>query len=219
MTGKERRVITIIGVLAAAFAGTCAVLGSLVVGARRDEAQPADAILVLGAEQRGGVPTPVFRARLDHALALYRRGLAPQVILTGGVGRGQRLSEAEAARRYLTARGVPPAAILAEYQGDSTWSSLQFAAEVMRPLGIRRVILVSDAFHLPRSTMMARVLGMEPYRSPAPGSPIRPWSRSEMWYAGREALAFMAWLAGLRRTRGRSGSAGDRLIPRRSGTS
>src|SRR5881397_3583760 len=97
----------------------------------RDEAQPADAIVVLGAAQYNGRPSPVLKARLDHALELYRRGLAPTVVVTGGIGPGYRMSEATVGDRYLRARGVPDSAIVVRPDGRTTEESMRSVADWM----------------------------------------------------------------------------------------
>lgn len=142
-----------------------------VVGAQ-DQAGPADAIAVLGAAQYNGRPSPVFRARLDHAAALYRTGHAGVILVTGGIGRRDTLSEAAVGARYLTARGIPSTAIVTLPAGADTYASLAEISGWFRGRGSRRVLLVSDAFHLLRLRILASRLALEPSTSPAPGSPI-----------------------------------------------
>lgn len=147
------------------------VLAVVVVGAR-DEARPADAIVVLGAAQYEGHPSPVLRARLDHAMELWRRGLAPTVIVTGGTGVGDTTSEAEVSRKYLLHQGVPDSAVVMETHGMTTSQSLHAVAALLASLAGRRVILVSDPFHMLRLEILARRLGLTPYTSPTRTSPI-----------------------------------------------
>src|SRR5438477_8837785 len=137
-------VVVLIGLLWAAVVVTVA------IQAAHDEATGADAIVVLGAAQYNGRPSPVFRARLDHAAALYQRGLAPVVLVTGGVGTGDTLSEAEVGRRYLVKAGLPEAAVLALPAGTSTSTSLDGVAHWFKGRDSRRVLLVSDGFHMLR---------------------------------------------------------------------
>jgi uncharacterized SAM-binding protein YcdF (DUF218 family) len=136
-----------------------------------DEAQPADAIVVLGAAQYDGQPSPVLRARLDHALSLYHRGLAPVLVLTGGKRTADRMTEAAAARDYVVRAGVPESALLLEDQGANTRSSLANTASLMAARGLRSAILVSDPTHLLRSLRIAVDLGLDAWGSPAPDSP------------------------------------------------
>ena len=147
----------------------------------RDEAQPADAIVVLGAAQYGGRPSPVLRARLDHAIALWHRGLAPTLVLTGGIGFGDTTSEADVGRRYAMRRGVPDSAIVLERWGRTTSESLRSVAALMatRP-GSGSVILVSDPFHMLRLSILARRLGLVPHTSPTRTSPISA-SATQRW--------------------------------------
>ena len=164
--------------------------------ARTDEARPVQAIVVLGAAQYNGRPTSVLRARLDHAHDLWERGLAPVIVLTGGQQPGDVTTEAEAGRDYLIGLGVPESALLLETQGRDTWESMVGVDAVLEPLGITRVLLVSDGFHLLRSERMARDLGFEAYSSAAPDSPIRPNTGREFGFVVREAVALAAHVIG-----------------------
>ena len=164
--------------------------------ARTDEARPVQAIIVLGAAQYNGRPTSVLRARLDHAYALWERGLSPVIVLTGGRQPGDMTTEAEAGRDYLIGRGVPESALLVENEGRDTWESMRGVATVLEPLDITRVLLVSDGFHLLRSERMARDLGLEAYSSAAPGSPIRPNTGREFGFVVPEAVALAAHVVG-----------------------
>ena len=147
-------------------------LGGVVFWEHRDTARPAAAIVVLGAAQYVGRPSPVLRARLDHAIELWRRGLAPRMIFTGGFGDHDTTSEAAVGQRYAIGRGVPPRAILIENRGRSTAASLLEVAELMEAEPSRRVILVSDPFHMLRLWILARRFGMTPFSSPTRTSPI-----------------------------------------------
>lgn len=139
---------------------------------RRDTARPAAAIVVLGAAQYAGHPSPVLRARLDHALDLFQRGLAPRLIVTGGKGNGDTTSEAAVSRRYVERHGVPDSAVLVEPSGRTTNESMTAVAQLMRRQPSRDVILVSDPFHMLRLAIVARRLGLHPYVSPTRTSPI-----------------------------------------------
>ena len=147
---------------------------------RRDEAQRADAIVVLGAAQYVGRPSPVLRARVDHAVALWKRGLAPTLILTGGTGVGDTTSEAAVARKYAMSRGVPDRAIVVEIKGRTTSESMRAVARIMDDREQSSVILVSDPFHMLRLSILARRFGLEPYTSPTRTSPITS-NREEHW--------------------------------------
>ena len=139
---------------------------------RRDEARPADAIIVLGAAQYSGRPSPVLRARLDHAIKLWKQGLAPMLVLTGGTGAGDTTSEAAVGKRYAIRQGVPARAIHMETKGRTTMESLQGVADLGELGEHPSVILVSDPFHMLRLSILARRLGMTPLTSPTRTSPI-----------------------------------------------
>jgi len=147
---------------------------------RRDDAQKADAIVVLGAAQYVGRPSPVLRARVDHAVSLWKRGLAPTLILTGGTGVGDTTSEAAVARKYAMSRGVPDRVIEVEIRGRTTSESMSAVARIMDDREQSSVILVSDPFHMLRLSILARRHGLEPYTSPTRTSPITS-NREEHW--------------------------------------
>jgi uncharacterized SAM-binding protein YcdF (DUF218 family) len=140
---------------------------------RHDQARPAGAIIVLGAAQYNGRPSPDLAARLDHALLLWKKGLAPLVVVTGGKAPGDAFTEATAGATYLAARGVPQSAILREVTGRDSWQSLDATAAFLRERGATTVLLVSDPFHDERISLMAAELGLRPYVSPTLTSPIR----------------------------------------------
>ncbi|OLB09189.1 MAG: hypothetical protein AUH06_00225 [Gemmatimonadetes bacterium 13_2_20CM_69_27] len=183
-------------VLAIALAlGWAAVVVAAALAASRDQATTSDAIVVLGAAQYNGRPSPVFRARLDHAAALYQRGLAPVVLVTGGVGTGDTLSEAEVGRRYLVKAGLPEAAVLALPAGTSTSTSLDGVAHWFKGRDSRRVLLVSDGFHMLRLQIIATRLALVPFTSPAPNSPIRANPRRNAAYFFAEGFKVpVTWL-------------------------
>jgi uncharacterized SAM-binding protein YcdF (DUF218 family) len=159
--------------LGALVAGTwIASLIGVLVWEHRDTARPASAIVVLGAAQYVGHPSPVLRARLDHAIALWHRGLAPHMIFTGGFGDHDTTSEAAVGQHYAIEHGVPPKDILIENVGRSTDESLQNVAALMETEPTRDVILVSDPFHMLRLVILARRYGLTPYTSPTRTSPI-----------------------------------------------
>ena len=164
----------------------------------RNEARPADAIVVLGAAQYQGKPSPVLKARLDHAIELYRDSIAPALILTGGVGVGDTLSEAEVGRRYAMKAGVPRARILIEQAGISTEQSMRTVARLMHSRGMHSAVMVSDPFHMLRLRILARRLGIQAYSSPTRTSPIREGSEEEWKFVLRESLILPFALLDLR---------------------
>jgi uncharacterized SAM-binding protein YcdF (DUF218 family) len=134
----------------------------------RDENHSADAIVVLGAAQYDGEPSPIFKARLDQAGYLYREGFSTTVIVTGGKQEGDRFTEAEAGADYLVSQGVPSEAFLLENQGSTTLESLREVRELADEHGIDSVLLVSDPMHSERIKRIARDLGFsDVYSSPA----------------------------------------------------
>ena len=143
---------------------------------RSDHASPVDAIVVMGAAQYDGRPSPQLQARLDHVVELWNEGLAPLVIVTGGNRPGDRFTEAESSRRYLVEAGVPNGAIVGEDEGSSSWESLQNVAARADEWGVRSVVLVSDPFHSLRIRLMAEELGLAAYTSATDTSPVRGWA-------------------------------------------
>jgi len=133
----------------------------------------ADAIVVMGAAQYDGRPSPQLQARLDHVLLLWNEGAAPVVIVTGGNQPGDRFTEASSSSEYLQERGIPASAILFEDIGRSSWESLQNVAELADRHGVGSVILVSDPFHSLRIRLMAEELGLRAYTSSTRTSPVR----------------------------------------------
>jgi uncharacterized SAM-binding protein YcdF (DUF218 family) len=150
-------------------------LGAVLTWALVDDAEAADAIIVLGAAQYQGRPSPVLRSRLDHAVALWQRGLAKRMVLTGGFGTGDTLSEAGVSRRYVMARGVPDTAILLESAGRTSSQSMHAAIDLIHAERLRTAIVVSDPFHMLRLEIIGRRYGIEPMTSPA--LPSRAGSR------------------------------------------
>jgi uncharacterized SAM-binding protein YcdF (DUF218 family) len=161
---------------------------------RRDEARPADAVVVLGAAQYDGRPSPVLRARLDHALQLYEDGIAPRLIFTGGVGVGDTVSEAEVSRRYAIRAGVPDSAIFTERAGLSSVESITAVAELMRAEDLHTAVLVSDPFHMLRLRILARHYGFQAYSSPTRTSPISRDPALEWRHVFRESIVIPAGL-------------------------
>ncbi len=173
-----RRILTV--AVVTAFALWLLSATAVLVWSSRDEARPAQAIVVLGAAQYAGKPSPVLRARLDHALELWNRHLASLLILTGGTGSGDTTSEAAVGRTYARKHGVPDSAILVETEGRTTSESMRAVAGMLEVRGLQTALLVSDPFHMLRLRILARRFGFTPYTSPTQTSPISP-NREERW--------------------------------------
>lgn len=140
---------------------------------RSDEARVVDAIVVMGAAQYDGRPSPQLAARLDHAIELWSRGLAPMLVVTGGKQPGDRFTEASSAAAYLVDRGVPAEVILQENVGRNSYDSLSGVADLLSDRDLRRVLLVSDPFHSLRIKLTAQELGLQAFVSPTRTSPVQ----------------------------------------------
>ncbi|MGO8731889.1 MAG: YdcF family protein [Terriglobia bacterium] len=167
--------------------------------AARDESAPADALVIFGAAEYNGAPSPVLKARLDHALNLEEQGLAPLVITTGGSGGDPRYTEAGVGRDYLIQQGVAEDKILADTQSLTTYESVKAVALLFRQRQKHTCIAVSDGFHLYRIKLMFRSLGITAYASPAPDSPIEADSTLRALYSLREAVDTTLWHVGFRK--------------------
>ena len=174
------------GLLAVVVAYLVAFFSVLAVS-RQDQARPAPAIVVLGAAQYNGKPSPVLKARLDHAAQLYADSVAPLIVLTGGTADGDKTSEAEAAATYL-AHTVPAVGLVVLPTGRTTDESIVAAAEWCRGYGITEVVVVSDPFHMLRVRLEARRQGLIAYTSPTRTSPISAHLTRELPYLMAEAL-------------------------------
>ena len=161
----------------------------------REEARPADVILVLGAAEYRGRPSPVLRARLDHAFELYQRKLAPRILTTGGAGGDPVFTEGGVGRAYLISRGVPSEAIIVETEGESTLESTAMAAEIMRRMSLHSVIVVSDGYHIFRVKRMLQFRGLSVYGSPR--KDLNPDALHERWNCLKQAIGYIMWRAGL----------------------
>lgn len=160
---RRRIVVSALCLLGLAWVGSAVMV---LRAATRDEARPAQAIVVLGAAQYRGRPSPVLRTRLDHAVGLYARGMAPRVVVTGGIAEGDTASEAAVSRIYAMAAGVPDTAILLENEGRTTGQSLARVARLLKARRIDTVVVVSDPFHVLRAARMAERAGLTAYTSP-----------------------------------------------------
>jgi uncharacterized SAM-binding protein YcdF (DUF218 family) len=166
--------------------------------ASEEQLHPADAIVVFGAAEYSGHPSPVLRARLDHALDLFHRGLAPVVITTGGAALDPTYSEGGVGQDYLMHHGVPERSIIAETQGSDTSESATRVAVIMRANGLHSCIAVSDAYHVFRIRKLLQHEGIGPvYVAPRPDS--RPHNLLQRIIAAfREAASYTAWRVGIR---------------------
>jgi uncharacterized SAM-binding protein YcdF (DUF218 family) len=162
-----------------------------------EELHPSDAIVVFGAAEYSGHPSPVLRARLDHALDLFHRGLAPVVITTGGAGSDPTFSEGGVGRDYLNRHGVPERSLIAEMQGHDTSESAVRVSVIMRANGLHSCIAVSDAYHVFRIRKLLEHEGIGPvYVAPRPDS--RPHSSTQRAIAVlREAMSYSLWRIGI----------------------
>ena len=174
-------------ILAAAAILYGVLLGWVYRVSRQDQRDAAFAIVVLGAAQYNGRPSPVLKARLDHALELYRAGLAPFVVVTGGIGAGDHVSEATVGHRYLR-QHIPDSALIVRPDGRTTEESMRSVGEWMQEREQERVLLVSDPFHMARLRLEATRAGLTARVSPTHSSPILPGSRTELGYLAQEAL-------------------------------
>ena len=162
-----------IAFFAVGFVYLCVVFVQVYMAARRDDARRADAIIVLGAAQFNGRPSKILAARLDHAIDLYRRGIAPVVVVTGGKVPGDHFTEASVGASYLHDHAVPESAILRETTGRSSWQSLAAAARFLKQRHLTSVVLVSDPYHSARIEDVAHDVGLKAATSPTRTSPIK----------------------------------------------
>lgn len=190
-TRKIAAVLLLIGLAVAAvsYVRTCT---AIIHQSELDERTRADAIVIFGAAEYYGRPSPVLRARLDHGLDLYRRDMAPFVITTGGSGGDPRYSEGGVGHDYLQSRGIPDGALIAETQGGDTAQSAERVAVIMKANGLRTCLAVSDAYHLFRVKRLMADQKIACYTSPRPGSiPKSAWAR--FWAVQREAFSYLLW--------------------------
>lgn len=162
-----------------------------------NQVHAADAIVVLGAAQYAGHPSPVYRARLDHGYQLFERGLAPVIITSGGSGKDPRFNEGQVGRDYLADKGIPDVNLIAETQAEDTDESTQRIAVIMRENGMHSALLVSDAYHLYRAARMMSAQGITVYVSPRPDSIPKTFS-ARFVAALREAFSYLLYRAHVR---------------------
>jgi uncharacterized SAM-binding protein YcdF (DUF218 family) len=189
------RLLALAVVAIATFLAVTAV--QIVRTASLEEIHPADAIVVFGAAEYSGRPSPVLRARLDHALEVFHRGVAPVVITTGGAAADPTFSEGGVGRDYLMHHGVPERSLIAETQGRDTAQSAVRVAVIMRANGLHSCVAVSDAYHVFRIRKLLEHEGIAPvYVAPRPDSrPHSVWQRSVAVL--REATSYLLWRVGI----------------------
>src|SRR5262252_3056161 len=182
--------------LVAVIAYVAAVYRSVVAGGRGDELHAADAIVVFGAAEYVGRPSPVYKARLDHAADLYHRKLAPIIITTGGAGEDPRFSEGEVGRDYLRSLGIPDRQLVAETQSPDTAESARRVATIMRANQMKSCLAVSDGYHMFRIKRMLGREGIVVFGAPRPNSkPPTFWKRQvAVWH---EIASYTLWLVHL----------------------
>ena len=191
MPAKSRK-MWLLWLLLAMVCYVIAVYRGILHQASTDEARRADAIVVFGAAEYVGHPSPVYKARLDHAAELYHRGLADLVITTGGPG-DVRFNEGVVGREYLKRAGIPDSQLIAETQSSDTAQSARRVATIMRANGLQTCLAVSDAYHLFRIKKMLGREGLTVYASPRPNSrPQTFWKRQES--AFHEIGSYTVWL-------------------------
>ena len=193
MSRRRRRLF--IWLFAIPVTGWLLTLAAIVLWAQRDVSSKADVIVVLGAAQYDGRPSPVLKARLDHAVQLYKQGMAPRLLFTGGRREGDAVSEAITGQRYSVKHGVPASAIMLEGTSRTTLASIRGTALMLRTDTTEqapRVLLVSDPFHMLRLTVLARLYGMKPMPSPTRTSPISAKQAIALEYVVRESFALPA---------------------------
>jgi uncharacterized SAM-binding protein YcdF (DUF218 family) len=164
----------------------------------QDEATHADALVIFGAAEYNGVPSPVLKARLDHALELEMQDLAPLVVTTGGNGGDPHYTEAGVGRDYLIQQGVAQENILEDTESQTTYESVKAVTLLLKQRHARTCIAVSDGFHLYRVKLMFRSLGITAYGSPDPASPIEADSYLRIIYSLREVVVASLWHVGVR---------------------
>ncbi len=191
---KKRILKIFIGLIVAILLIFAWVIAKVYSQSNIDEAQNVDAIVVLGASQWNGKPSPVFKARLDQALVLYNKNLASNIILTGGIGKGEVISESLVGKNYLMEKGINDQNIFIEEISHTSLQNLKEVVKILKEQNLKSVILVSDGFHMMRLKKMTKDLGIEYYASPAKASPIKQNGLTEFKYAIRESLVYLMYL-------------------------
>jgi uncharacterized SAM-binding protein YcdF (DUF218 family) len=161
--------------------------------ARQDARPVSDAIVVLGSAQYNGVPSSIFEARLEHALNLYRDGVAPVVVTVGGKRDGDAFTEADSGRDYLAGAGIPAKSLLAVPEGDNTLDSMRAAAGVFTEHGWSSAVLVTDPWHAMRAERMAEDAGIDATSSPTRQGPAVQTRLTQFRYILRETAAYLVY--------------------------
>lgn len=161
-----------------------------------DEARKADVIVVMGAAEYRGYPSPVLKLRLDHAVHLYQQGLARFIMTTGGPGGDPKFTEGGVGRSYLIDRGIRPESIIVEEEGESTAYSLSAAAEILRRMSLHDCILVSDGYHIFRAKRILQQKGFTVYGSPREAGETGIGKQWTLYF--RQAVGYALWKIGIR---------------------
>ena len=193
MAAITKRAWLLLSILVLLVLYLAAVYQSVMRQSGKDESRSADAIVVFGAAEYGGRPSPVYKARLDHAVGLYHRGLAPMVITTGGAGSDPQFTEGEVGREYLKAHGIPDAALIAETQSRDTAESARRVSTIMHTNHMNTCLAVSDGYHIFRIKQMLGRQGITVYGAPRPNSKPQSWWKRNV-AVFHEITSYTVWL-------------------------
>ena len=188
-------------VLLLLLAWAVAVMGRIVYVGGQDHAEKADVVIVLGAAVRKGEASPAFAGRIRHGIELWKKGLAPKIIFTGGLGHDGLIPESEVARGIAVRDGIPTGDIFTETVSTSTWENFTEAARIMRENGLHRAIVVSDPYHLHRASIMAEDSGFSAVTSPTPYTAFQTWRTKLPFLLNELRLCHSHWIyraAGMR---------------------
>lgn len=190
----RKRIIGIILLAAAALAIIIITATGITISnyASEDETQKADAAIILGAAVENGAPTPVFRERINHAIALYQDGYVRFLIFTGGIGDGDGISEAQAAKNYALAMGIPETAIFIEENSHITEENMENAKRIMDAQHLQTALIVSDPLHMKRAMLMAQDYGITAYTSPTQ-STMYQTTKTKLPFLAREIVMYIGY--------------------------
>ncbi len=174
--------------------GWICLIGIIYYNGKIDNAQKSDAIVVLGASQWNSKPSPVFQSRLEQAFKLYENELADKIILTGGIGQGEKVSESMVGKLFLIDKGVKEENIYIEEKGKTSLQSLNEANKIIKEQNLRSIILVSDGFHMTRLKKMANDLDIISFYSPVTDGPINKNKLTQFKYSVRESMVYLLYL-------------------------
>ena len=198
MSARRRVAVSLLALFALGVAYVGVTFVQVWFASYRNDVDHPQAIIVLGAAQYDGRPSPALKERLDHAYELWQARVAPIIVTTGGKQMGDRFTEASAGADYLIAKGVPDASILREVNGAHTYDSLAAAARFLKERGITRVVLVSDPFHNLRIGAIADEVGLQATESPSQHSPIVGWGLAKSMMRETAAVS-LGRITGFRR--------------------